>query len=317
MKSTKSNFLLLLFALMITYSCFVFDFFTYKGIGEHKTFGVTYMTMNNPFYKVIDNQLSKTIEGNGDNLITYDPCLDVEKQIEQIDSFIEQDVDGIFITPVDSSALEEVLLKAKSKNIPVITIDAPIVHNNLVNTSISSNNYQAGVLCAEHLMDTKDSANILLLKQTDVKSAKDRIDGFVDTIKGHPNFKVLGEAECSGQLEIAMPITQDLLKEHPNTDTIIALNDPSALGAIAALEIEDFDEVSVYGIDGTPDTKALIGNSQYMTATVAQSPNSIGKVAANCMYSILDNKKIQKEIEIPVFLIDENNIDKYYRRGWE
>lgn len=61
---------------------------------SHQVFGVTYMTMNNPFYEVIDNQLEKVIEANGDQLIILDPSLDIDKQIEQIRSFIRQKVSG-------------------------------------------------------------------------------------------------------------------------------------------------------------------------------------------------------------------------------
>lgn len=50
-----------------------------------RTFGVTYMTMNNPFYPVLHNELIKSVEGNGDTLILRDPLLDDQKQIEQVE----------------------------------------------------------------------------------------------------------------------------------------------------------------------------------------------------------------------------------------
>ena len=74
---------------------------------SHKVFGVTYMTMNNPFYEVINNELLKVVESYGDDLLTLDPALDIDKQIEQIYSFIEQKVDGIFVNPIDSKKVLE------------------------------------------------------------------------------------------------------------------------------------------------------------------------------------------------------------------
>ena len=59
------------------------------------------MTMNNPFYKIINNEILKVVEKNNDTLITLDPELDVDKQNEQIYKFIDQKVDGIFINPID------------------------------------------------------------------------------------------------------------------------------------------------------------------------------------------------------------------------
>lgn len=55
---------------------------------SHKVFGVTYMTMNNPFYEVINNEIEKVVNQSGDHLMTLDPALNVEKQNQQIYSFI-------------------------------------------------------------------------------------------------------------------------------------------------------------------------------------------------------------------------------------
>ena len=74
------------------------------------------------------------------------------------------------------------------------------------------------------------SAKIVLLKHSSAKSAKDRIDGFLDTIQSHPQYQVVDEGECEGQLELAMPLMQKIIKKHRDIDVVMALNDPSALG---------------------------------------------------------------------------------------
>ena len=60
------------------------------------------MTMNNPFFEVINNEIKKAVEANGDVLITLDPILDVDKQNEQILDLIDQRVDAIFVNPIDA-----------------------------------------------------------------------------------------------------------------------------------------------------------------------------------------------------------------------
>lgn len=57
--------------------------------------GATYMTMNNDFYKVLNNEIEKVVKENNDILYTRDPALDVNKQKQQIDSFIQKEVDGL------------------------------------------------------------------------------------------------------------------------------------------------------------------------------------------------------------------------------
>ena len=304
-------FFMLLIIFIVTYNIYT------TPIAKHKGFGVSYMTMNNPFYKIINNEILKVVEKNNDTLITLDPELDVDKQNEQIYKFIDAKVDGIFINPIDFEQIEPALQAAKRANIPVIIIDAPVSDESLVNCTIVSDNYDAGVQCAKDMMERLDSANIVLLKHTTAKSAKERIEGFLSVIDNNEKYKVINEAECDGQLEIAMPKMQEIIKQTPDIDVVMALNDPSALGALAALEKNNKNDVMVYGIDGTPEIKALIGRNQMIVGTVAQSPIKMGQIAVENMYNILNGKKIEKNIIIPISLINKENLFKYDEDRWQ
>ena len=305
-------FFMVLIIFTVTYNIYT------APIAKHKVFGVSYMTMNNPFYKIINNEILKVVEKNNDTLITLDPELDVDKQNEQIYKFIDQKVDGIFINPIDFEQIEPALQAAKRANIPVIIIDAPVSDESLVNCTIVSDNYDAGVQCAIDMMERLDSANIVLLKHTTAKSAKERIEGFLSVIDNNEKYKVINEAECDGQLEIAMPKMQEIIEETPDIDVVMALNDPSALGALAALEKNNKNDVMVYGIDGTPEIKALIGRNQMIVGTVAQSPIKMGQIAVENMYNILNGKKkIEKNIIIPISLINKENLFKYDEDRWQ
>ena len=250
------------FFLVIVCTMVFFSFVYFKGQSRsHRVFGVTYMTMNNPFYEVVNNELTKVIEANGDQLIALDPALDIDKQIQQIEYFMEMSVDGIFINPVDSSAILPVLQKAKDRGIIIIAVDASIIGDNVCDSTIVSDNYDAGVQCALDMMKRKEEANIVLLRHSAVSSADDRIKGFCDTIAPYPEYKIVGDGDCEGQLELAMPLMQKFLQEIEEVDVVMALNDPSALGAMAALQSMDKTDVLVYGVDATPDMKTLIKTS--------------------------------------------------------
>lgn len=304
-------FFMVLIIFTVTYNIYT------APVAKHKVFGVSYMTMNNPFYKIINNEILKVVEKNNDTLITLDPELDVDKQNEQIYKFIDAKVDGIFINPIDFEQIEPALQAAKRANIPVIIIDAPVSDESLVNCTIVSDNYDAGVQCAKDMMERLDSANIVLLKHTTAKSAKERIEGFLSVIDNNEKYKVINEAECDGQLEIAMPKMQEIIEETPDIDVVMALNDPSALGALAALKKNNKNDVMVYGIDGTPEIKALIGRNQMIVGTVAQSPIKMGQIAVENMYNILNGKKIEKNIIIPISLINKENLFKYDEDRWQ
>lgn len=316
MRLNRKSFIFFL-SLSVSVVLFINYLYYVVPISNKKVFGVTYMTMNNPFYEVINNQLKKIIEENGDQLITLDPQLSVDKQNEQIYKFIDLKVDGIFINPIEAQAIESALKAAKQANIPIITVDAPVINEELVDCTVVSDNYSAGKQCAEDMMKKMDSANIVLLKHSTALSAKERIDGFLDTIKNYPEYKIVNEGECNGQLEQAMSVMQKILQQTPQVDVVMALNDPSALGALAALESMGYNDVMVYGVDGTPDIKSLIEESPMVAGTVAQSPISIGQFAAKKMYQLLDGKKIDQEIIIPVEIITKENIYQHNKMGWQ
>ena len=282
----------------------------------HLVFGATYMTMNNPFYEVINNELKKEIEKKGDELIVRNPELDIDKQNEQIEEFVAKKVDGIFVNPIDSSKLTS-LQSAREAGIPIIAIDASVDNTDLIDCLIESDNYNAGVLCAQNMMQRMQSASIVLLRHSTVESAASRIQGFVDTIKDYPQYKIIDFAECEGQLERSMPAMQAILKEHSNINVVMALNDPAALGALAAIESLNRTNILVYGVDGTPDLKSLIKQSPLIAGTAAQSPIKFGTLAAKNMYKILERKDIPKTIEVPVTLITKDNIDSYNVKGWQ
>ena len=97
----------------------------------------------------------------------------------------------------------------------------------------------------------------------------------------------------------------------------MALNDPSALGALAAIESLNRQDIIVYGVDGTPDLKSLIKQCPLIAGTAAQSPLKFGKLSAEKMYDILQGKDIPKIIEVPVTMITKDNIDSYSVKGWQ
>lgn len=279
--------------------------------------GATYMTMNNPFYSVIDEELKLMIESRGDILLTRDPALDQDKQNDQIHELLAGGIDLLVINPVDFQQIRPALEEARDAGVPVVIVDSQVSDPSLVACTIASDNYGAGVLCAEHLMRTRDSACIALLEHPTAQSAVDRIRGFCDTIADQPQYQIAGRANSFGQLELAMPALDSLLDADPTIDVVMALNDPTALGAMAALEERHLlDRTLVYGMDGAPEAKNMIFEG-VMTATVAQSPIQIGQTTAQVIYQILSGESYESEIIVPVQLITAENVSEFGSDGWQ
>lgn len=283
----------------------------------HFRIGATYMTMNNPFYSVIDEELRLKIESRGDILLTRDPALDQEKQNQQVHELLQEGIDVLVINPVDYQQVHTALSEAKEAGVPVVVVDSQVNDTDLIACTIASDNYGAGVLCAQHLMQTRDSAHIVLLEHPMAQSAVDRIRGFCDTIAHHPAYQIVDRANSEGQLEIAMPELSALLDAGEPIDTVMALNDPSAMGAMAALEEHGLlDHTLVYGVDGAPEAKSMIAEGS-LTGTVAQFPIKIGQTTAQTIYQILSGKSYPSEITIPVEFITSENLDQFDMDDWQ
>jgi len=283
--------------------------------GKQRTFGATYMTMNNPYFQMLDAQIQALLEVHGDVLITRDAAMDQERQNQEIQELVDAGVCAIFMTPVEWDTSREGVQIAAAAGVPVIVVDAPIQDTELAACSVLSDNYQAGVLCARHLLSVRENAKILLLEHITARSGADRIQGFKDTIAGHEGFEILGSGESDGQIENAMPVMEQMLEQYPEADVLMALNDPSAFGGLAAIQgAGASDRFLVYSVDGSPEGKAMV-SSGFMTATCAQFPSKVAEEAVNQAYAAIDGGCERKEVIIPVELLTEENVDRYGING--
>lgn len=282
--------------------------------------GATYMTMNNDFYKTLNAEIEKKTNQQGSRLYVRDPELDEDKQSQQIDYFVQERVNVIVINPVksDSPKILTSLNKARKAGIKIIVVDAPVSKDAKVDTTIVSDNYQAGVLIANDMMKRLSSAKILLLEHRNAVSAMDRIQGFLDTIKGHPAYQVVSERETLGQTEESMPQVKKALNEGMQFNVVMSLNDRAAIGALAAIKDQGVtDKIAIYGVDGSPDIKNFLANTNDIQGTVAQSPIQMGRKVTEVIERMMKHQAYKEEYLIPVHLVNKENIAQYTITGWQ
>lgn len=282
-----------------------------------RKFGATYMTMNNPYFYILNGGINEVVEANGDYLITRDPAQDQEKQNSQIYEMIEEGVEAIFLNPVDWKNVKPALIACKEANIPVFNVDTMVYDKEYVVSIIASDNYNAGVQCAKDMMSKLDSADIVILDQPIINSITQRIQGFKDTIDGNNNFRVVVQKAAGGELEIAMEVMNDIIESGVSFNVVMGGNDPTALGAVAALESHHMTgDILIYGVDGSPDGKMMITEG-YLEGTSAQYPRVMGKIAAEVAYAYLNGEKIDRDIVVPVKLITRDNLKEFTIDGWQ
>jgi ribose transport system substrate-binding protein len=96
--------------------------------------------------------------------------------------------------------------------------------------------------------------------------------------------------------------TQDLLQSHPDLNGIFAINDPSALGAYAAIENANMvEKIKIVGFDGQIDGKQAIRDGK-IYADPIQFPKRIGSETVSAILKYLDGEEVPSELLIPTEL---------------
>ena len=276
-----------------------------------RLFGVTFQTMNNPFFVDLNEGLKEVIEARGDRLVTLEAQFNSLKQKNDISDLVLQDAAALFINPVNWEGIKGSMLQAKRKGVPCIIIDAPARNKELAACTVASDNVEAGRLAAEALAKACRPAKVVILHLSVNKACIDRVAGFKEVVAKCPDIEILDTQECKGSTEGARPVMRDLLGRFPEINAVFAINDPAALGVVSALESAGkLDKVTVVTVDGSPEGAAAVKSGKILS-TSAQFPKEMGRVAAEKAYEVLDGKSVDPDIKIRVELVTKDNVDAF------
>ncbi len=286
---------------------------------ESYKFGFTSATMNNPFFTTIESTIREAVEKNGDTLVALDPKSDIATQISQLEDMINQGVDLVFLCPIDSEGIQPALDMLKEAGIPVVNYDTDVTDPESVETIIVSNNEYAGEVVGQALAEKfPEGGKIAILDAPYAEACVQRVNGFFKGLGDlKDKFEVVAQQNGKGDIGESLPIAESILQANPDLDAFFCINDPSALGALSAVQGSGLEaQVAVYGVDGSPDAKKSIKEGG-LTGTGAQSPVNIAQKAVEAAYQILNGDQVEKLIKVPTFLIDSENVDEYGVDGWQ
>ena len=264
--------------------------------GETIKIGVSVADQSNPFYiDIVDGMESAAKDG--DELVIVDAGFDAAKQLNDIDDMIQQGVKVMLIDPVDSNAIKSAVEACDAAGIPVIAYNSPL--NFEIASTVATDNYLAGQLVGEAMGKALDGkGEVAMLTYNVAEVCLDRANGFKDAIAEYPDIKIVEEQEIQPGTDTALPVAENILQAYPDLAGMFALNDPSALGCVAAVESANLlDQVQIVGVDGSDDAKAAIAEGK-MLASAAQDPVQIGSVAIETAYKVIAGEEVEKDIKI-------------------
>jgi ribose transport system substrate-binding protein len=267
------------------------------------TIGISLMTLTNPFFVIIGDTITEQAKKDGYATIVLSADENAAKQAEQIKDFIALDVAVIVLAPFDSKAIGPAIAEADNAGIPVFTVDnACLAEDCKVLSHVATDNLGGGRLAGELMIEAlaDSGGKIAVLDHKVTQSCLDRVTGFKEVIDKYNEtaerkIEIVKELPSGGNRQTGYTSAKDVLQSDADIVGIFAINDPSALGAYAAVdEAAKTDQIKIIGFDGEKAGKEAIRDGK-IYADPIQHPDMMGEIIVQYMMEYFDGKKPPQE----------------------
>ena len=254
-------------------------------------------------------------QGNDVEVIWKGPLRedDREQQIQVVEGFTSQGVDGIVLAPLDNRALVRPVEEAKSANVPTVIIDSALDSNSIV-SFVATDNRKGGMLAADRLGQLlSGKGKVILLRYAEGSaSTQDREDGFLQEIKQKfPGIELISSDQYAGATrDTAKRASENLLNRFgEEVQGIFCPNESTTAGMLLALQdIGKAGKVMFVGFD-TSQTFIDAMRAKQLHGIVVQNPFNMGYLGVRTMVESLQGKTVDKRIDTGVTMITSDNLD--------
>jgi ribose transport system substrate-binding protein len=253
---------------------------------------------------------------------------DVNQQISQVETFINDKVDAIVLLPFDGAAMTPVALKAMAAGIPVINVDREFNDPNAARVTVLGDNYgmgvSAGKYVCEQLGDKKDAVVAEIAGIDSLPLTQDRSRGFKDALK-ECGQDVDNRVAAEFTVESGEKAASNLLQAAPKIDALWNHDDDQGVGVLAAIENAKRSEFFMVGGAGSANAmRAIKEGTGVLKATVIY-PSTQGADGVKLARLLVQNKAMGDlvEIEVPrtvqLFapVVTKDNVDQFLATAFE
>jgi ribose transport system substrate-binding protein len=274
------------------------------------TVGVSILTSTNPFFNVIADNVTAELKKAGYDTVVVSGEFDIARQNQQVRDFISRKCAAIVLCPCNTLSIGPVIEEANKAGIPVFTADlACTAAGAKVISHIATDNLDGGRQAGQAMIEAlgESGGKVAILDFKAAESCLLRVQGFKDSIARHNaekpgKIEIVAELPGDGKTAEGDKAAQDALQAHPDLAGIFAINDPSALGAVAALERSGkADQVKLIGFDGQKIGKEAIRDGK-IYADPIQYPDQIGIKTAQAILKYLRGEDVPPVQLIPTGL---------------
>lgn len=258
---------------------------------EISVVGLMVQDISNPFFAAMQSSMEEVADEEGFTLNVQDGQQDLGAQNEQIDAFIQQQVDIILLNAVDSEGIGSAVRRALDAGITVVAVDVDAAG---AQAAVTTDNVEAGRQACTALFEKMGGqGNILIVDGTPITSVQERVEGCEEVLAEYPDITVLAHQNGNNDRATGLDLTTQMLTANEDVQGIFAINDPTALGATLALGQANREGVWVVGVDGSPEAVEAMQDDSFPNssfwATPAQDPGGMVVEAFEVAKDIREN----------------------------
>src|SRR5215468_373494 len=238
---------------------------------------------------------------------------DREQQIQVVEGFASQGVNGIVLAPLDNHALARPVEEAKNAGVPTVIIDSGLESQAIV-SFVATDNRKGGVLGADRLGELLGGkGKVILLRYAEGSaSTEEREAGFLEEMKQKfPNVELISTNQYGGATrDTAKSAAENLLNQFGDEVTgIFCPNESTTAGMLSALQdAGKAGKVTFVGFDATQMFVDAMKAKQ-LHGIVVQNPFNMGYLGVQTMVESLQGKAVEKRIDTGVAMITPDNLD--------
>ncbi len=295
--------------------------------------GVSWSNFQEERWKTDEAAIKAQLEKAGAKYISADAAGSPEKQLGDIDGLISKGAKVLIVLAMDKDAILPAINKAAKQKIPVVAYDRLIEAPGVF--YITFDNKEVGRMQARAVFAAQPKGNYVMIKgsPTDPNAnfLREGQQEIIDAAVKKGDIKIVGEEYTEGwKPEVAQKnMEQIITKNGGKIDAVVASNDGTAGGVVAALSAKGIKGIPVSGQDG--DHAALNRVAMGLqTVSVWKDARDLGREAAAAAVALAAGKKPEgsaswnggeKKIALDSrFLkpvpITRDNLDLVVKAGW-
>ncbi|HET6502632.1 MAG TPA: substrate-binding domain-containing protein [Amycolatopsis sp.] len=288
---------------------------TCHGPTGHYTIGMSQANVAEPYRQRMNDDIRKAAAAVPQFTVNFaDAAQDNAKQVDQVTTFVTQQIDLLIISPNEATPLTAVVKQAYDKGIPVLVLDRK-VDGDAYTEFIGADNVDIGRQAGQYF------ANVLLPQGGKIAElrglagstpAKERSDGFDQGIAGH-NIQIVAAQDGDWLQDKGEQQADAILKANPDIQAIYSQNDPMAEGARIAAANAGRPDLPITGIDGLPIEAGGIKAVQAGRISATFVYPTGGKEAIDAAEKLLlDCQTVPKTQTLSTQLVTKDNAAQVY-----